>query len=104
MYRIVQEALTNAAKHGEATHARVSVIEAGADVRVSVRDDGHGFDTGQATAGFGLAGMRERVELLSGELSLDSAPGQGTTVTAVLPVTRRDGAEGDSPARTAGLW
>ena len=90
VYRIVQEALTNAAKHGEATRVAVSVIEDGGQVHVTVRDDGRGFDTGQTTAGFGLAGMRERVELLSGDLSLISAEGRGTTVTAVLPVIRRD--------------
>jgi signal transduction histidine kinase len=100
VYRIVQEALANATKHGEATHLGVSVIEDGAQVRVTVRDDGHGFDTGQTTAGFGLAGMRERVELLSGDLSVESASGQGTTVTASLPVIRRDGAEAHLPAPT----
>jgi signal transduction histidine kinase len=100
VYRIVQEALTNATKHGEATHVSVSVIEDGAQVHVSVRDDGHGFDTGAATAGFGVAGMRERVELLDGDLSLISAPGQGTTVAATLPVIRRRSAEPHSPPRT----
>jgi signal transduction histidine kinase len=100
VYRIVQEALTNASKHGEAPQVSVSVIENGGQVRVTVRDDGHGFDTGQTTAGFGLTGMRERVELLSGDLSVQSAPGQGTTVTASLPVTRRDAAEAHSPPRT----
>ena len=54
-------------------------------MRVTVSDDGRGFDPGAMTAGFGLTGMRERVELLGGELSLASAPGEGTTVTAVLP-------------------
>jgi signal transduction histidine kinase len=90
VYRIVQEALTNAAKHGEATHASVSLAEDDGRVHVTVRDDGRGFDPGAGTAGFGLAGMRERVELLGGELSLSSAQGQGTTLTAVLPVVRRD--------------
>jgi signal transduction histidine kinase len=56
---------------------------------VSVRDDGGGFDPNGATAGFGLAGMRERVELLGGELSLTSAPGLGTTVSAALPLVKR---------------
>ena len=90
VYRIVQEALTNAGKHGEATHVNVSVIEDGGQVHVTVRDDGHGFDIRAATAGFGLAGMRERIELLNGHLSLVSAADRGTTVSAVLPVTRRD--------------
>ena len=68
IYRIVQEALTNASKHGAAPHATVSVLEQDGQVHVTVRDDGRGFDQTAATAGFGLAGMRERVELLGGQL------------------------------------
>ena len=94
VYRIVQEALTNAGKHGAATSVVVGVVEDNGHVRISVRDDGRGFDPSAATAGFGLAGMRERVELLGGELALTSAPGQGTTVAVTLPVQRRDADEG----------
>jgi signal transduction histidine kinase len=90
VYRIVQEALTNAGKHGDATRVTVAVVESDTRVKVSVRDDGGGFDPNAATAGFGLAGMRERVELLGGELSLTSAPGLGTTVSAAVPVVRRE--------------
>jgi signal transduction histidine kinase len=89
IYRIVQEALTNAGKHGVAARATVSVIERDGQVHVTVRDGGRGFDHTAATAGFGLAGMRERVELLDGELELSSITGEGTTVTATLPVARR---------------
>jgi signal transduction histidine kinase len=89
VYRIVQEALTNAGKHGTAPRATVSVIEQDEQVHVIVRDDGRGFDQTAVTAGFGLAGMRERVELLGGQLELSSVIGEGTTVTATLPVTRR---------------
>jgi signal transduction histidine kinase len=89
VYRIVQEALTNATKHGAAARATVSVIEQDEQVHVTVRDDGRGFDRTAAAAGFGLAGMRERVELLGGQLELSSVIGEGTTVTATLPVTRR---------------
>ena len=89
IYRIVQEALTNADKHGAAARATVSVIEQDGQVHVTVRDDGRGFDQTAATAGFGLAGMRERVELLGGQLELSSVVGKGTTVTATLPVARR---------------
>jgi signal transduction histidine kinase len=88
VYRIVQEALTNAGKHGAAARATVSVIEQDEQLHVTVRDDGHGFDHTAATAGFGLAGMRERVELLGGELGLSSVIGEGTTVTATLPIAR----------------
>jgi signal transduction histidine kinase len=85
----VQEALTNAVKHGGAARAVVEVRDDLAFVDVSVRDDGSGFDPTGSTDGFGVLGMRERAELLDGSLRIDSAPGGGTTVTARFPVTRR---------------
>ena len=88
-YRITQEALTNAQKHGHARSAVVRVTEDDANVHVSVRDDGEGFDPAVAPSGFGLLGMRERAELLGGALAVDSTLGECTTVTATLPVRRR---------------
>jgi signal transduction histidine kinase len=106
MYRIVQEALTNAAKHGKAKRAVVEVHEDGDDILVSVRDDGVGFDPADHTDGFGLIGMHERVQLLDGALQIDSASGRGTTIEARLPMQRlsRTGV-GDEPqlAQDAGL-
>jgi signal transduction histidine kinase len=96
IYRIVQEALTNAVKHGTARRAWVMIHEDAADVHVSVRDDGAGFDPPAVARGFGLVGMRERAELLGGTLLVESAPGSGTTVSATLPAVRR-GAEDDGP-------
>ena len=89
IYRIIQEALTNASKHGQATRAVVEVRETPTTVRLNIRDDGKGFDTSTSTAGFGLLGMRERVELLHGTVQIQSSPGSGTTVTAGFPVQRR---------------
>ncbi len=89
VYRLVQEALTNATKHGGATRAVVEVREDATGVHLSVRDDGSGFDPGEATDGFGLLGMHERVELLGGELTIVSEPGSGTVVRASLPSQRR---------------
>jgi signal transduction histidine kinase len=89
IYRIVQEALTNAAKHGDATTVLVEATEGQSVVRLTVRDDGDGFQPGASTEGFGLAGMRERAEILSGGLEIKSAPGRGTSITATLPVQRR---------------
>jgi signal transduction histidine kinase len=89
VYRIVQEALTNARKHAGATRAVVDVVERDLTVEISVRDNGSGFDPSAATAGFGLIGMRERAELLDGVLQILSAPGEGTVVRATLPVRRR---------------
>jgi signal transduction histidine kinase len=88
-YRLVQEALTNAVRHAGASHIRIDVAESEGCVGVSVADDGRGFDPEQANSGgFGLTGMRERVELAGGELDIDSGP-SGTTVKARLPVKRR---------------
>jgi len=92
VYRIVQEALTNALKHGHAEHARLEIREEEAAIRISVEDDGVGFDPSSRTAGFGLLGMRERVELFGGALEIDAAPGRGTTIRAVVPVQPADDA------------
>ncbi len=86
VYRIVQEALTNAVKHGHAEHARLEIRDDGTAIRVTVEDDGTGFDPSSSTVGFGLLGMRERVELFGGVLEIESAPGRGSTVRAIIPV------------------
>jgi signal transduction histidine kinase len=103
VYRIVQEALTNASKHGGVSKARVHVLEDDRAVRLTVSDDGAGFDPAAVAGGFGLLGMRERVELLGGTLRIESEPGRGTTLSVALPPHRRL-AEGETPAelRTAG--
>lgn len=88
MYRLVQEALTNAIKHGKARRVAVEVHEQDTDIQITVRDDGSGFDPGLHTDGYGLLGMHERVQLLDGSLHISSAPGRGTTVTASLPIRR----------------
>jgi signal transduction histidine kinase len=84
IYRLLQEALTNVAKHAHAASAHVVVRVTETDALVEVQDDGVGFDTEAQTAGFGLAGMRERVYLAGGRLELESGPG-GTRVRAHLP-------------------
>jgi|GEM_PF-89271 len=89
LYRIAQEALSNAAKHGHARRAVIEVQEDANAVHLTVRDDGDGFDPETAeTQGFGLLGMRERAYLLDGTLRIESALGEGTTVRARLPVQR----------------
>ncbi|HSO99224.1 MAG TPA: GAF domain-containing protein, partial [Solirubrobacteraceae bacterium] len=85
MYRIVQEALNNAHKHGQAQRARVQIEEGDHSVRVTVRDDGRGFDAEVKTNGFGLLGIHERAQLVGGTVEIQSSPGEGTTVTATLP-------------------
>ena len=93
IYRIVQEALTNATKHGEARKAYVEIVEDQTTVRVGVRDDGRGFDTTVRSAGFGLIGMNERAELLGATLTIESAEGEGTAVSCVFPSSRRGTAQ-----------
>jgi signal transduction histidine kinase len=90
VFRLVQEALNNAARHGGAGRARVELSENGENLRVRVVDEGSGFDPNDHSDGFGLIGMQERVALAGGTLEVHSAPGEGTTITAVLPAIHRD--------------
>jgi two-component system, NarL family, sensor histidine kinase DevS len=89
IYRIAQEALNNAVKHAKAARAVIEIAEDHTYVRLKVRDDGDGFDPEARTGGFGLLGMRERVELLEGSLQIESSPSKGTTITVTVPVERR---------------
>ncbi|MEM6995536.1 MAG: ATP-binding protein [Myxococcota bacterium] len=89
-YRLVQEALTNITRYAEATEVAVRVYFDDGAMHVVVTDDGRGFDPDDVVIGRsrGLVGMRERAELLGGRLELQSAPGQGTTVRAMLPLSQ----------------
>jgi signal transduction histidine kinase len=84
VYRLIQEALTNVAKHAGADTVRVRVVEADGEVQIEVRDDGTGFETDAASQGFGIAGMHERVRLAGGSLEIDSSE-HGTLLRACLP-------------------
>ena len=87
IYRIIQEALANAARHSGAPVAHVWISSFDGRLSVVVADEGRGFDRGAAVdPGIGLAGMYERAELLGGRLSIQSAAGHGTRVTLDLPV------------------
>ena len=97
IYRIIQEALTNATKHGHATRAVIELEESTSTVELNVRDDGEGFDPASRTAGFGLLGMRERVGLLHGAVQIESSPGEGTTVSASFPAQRRPATAATAP-------
>jgi signal transduction histidine kinase len=85
IYRLVQEALNNAARHASARTVEVAVKREGQRVRFTVRDDGAGFDP-RFVRGLGLLGMEERVARLGGSVRFDSQPGRGTLVAAELPV------------------
>ena len=90
LYRIVQEAVTNAAQHAEVSEAVVTLGAANEAVRATVRDEGRGFDLpdSEALGGdafFGIAGMHERAALVGGTLAVQTSPGRGTTVRASVP-------------------
>jgi PAS domain S-box-containing protein len=98
IYRVVQEALTNVARHARARQASVVVARHGGHVAAVVEDDGVGFDLEAAADGrvgnrLGLVGMRERAALVGGTLDIESRPGSGTTVIARFPISR-DGRDG----------
>ena len=86
VYRIVQESLSNAARHAQAGNVWVRVALQDGVVVVRVHDDGRGFDATSSTAGFGLAGMRERAQALSGRFNVESAADEGTMIEAIIPL------------------
>ena len=91
LYRIVQEALNNVVKHARASGAHVELTWRQGMVQCMVRDDGIGFEVASAekrALGLGLIGMRERLEALGGEMVIHSVPGQGTVLTATIPLER----------------
>lgn len=87
-FRILQESLTNVARHARASHAEVRVTREQNRIVLKVRDDGVGFDPARPRkpGSFGLAGLRERAYLVEGELSIESAPGRGTTIEVRIPL------------------
>ena len=102
--RVIQEALTNVRKHAHAQRALVrATVEDGMAI-FSVDDDGRGFDLAKSSVGreggFGLEAMRERMELIGGTLTVDSAPGRGTRIVARVPVAHT-GVSIDEDARSA---
>ncbi len=98
VFRLVQEALTNVARHAQAQRVTVVLREVPLGVEVSVTDDGKGFrPLGSCTGSHGLTGMRHRVEVAGGQLEVESEPGRGTRVRACLPADTSPGL----PARAA---
>jgi signal transduction histidine kinase len=87
LYRVAQEAMTNALRHGGASEIEIT-LRCGAAIELTIRDDGSGFDPGSLEPGFGLAGMRERAELVGGAVAVDSTPGGPTIVRLTVPMRR----------------
>lgn len=112
LFRVLQEALNNAAKHSQARRVRVALVREDGAVGLEVQDDGVGFSVEQALAlrsarrSLGLDSMRERTHLSGGSFWIDSAPGKGTRVTASWPASSRGagvggGGEGSAPAEAS---
>ena len=100
-YRIVQEALTNVARHAAVPIVRVQVIAADTMLHMYIIDEGAGFEADEAIAAglsTGLAGMRERATLLGGVLHISSIPGAGTTIEVELPLSPGGEVESDRDA------
>jgi signal transduction histidine kinase len=99
LYRVLQEALTNVSRHAKATRAVISIAEREGMLTATVTDDGEGLPDGgpsrqrtpeeELTGGFGVSGMRERAELVGGELELVGAPGGGATMRLKVPLAGR---------------
>jgi len=92
LYRIVQEALHNIRKHADARHVAITLERTAGGLQLTICDDGKGFIANEpASASFGLKLMKERVALLNGTLTIDSSPGEGTTVQVTLPFVHSGG-------------
>lgn len=106
LLRVAQQALANAARHAEAEHVTITVSYLGAVLHLDVQDDGTGLrprETPGDRRGFGMTSMRERMELVGGELTVESTPGEGTTVAASVPLPDRGGlVPGRAPAAGGG--
>jgi signal transduction histidine kinase len=95
LYRVIQEALNNVAKHSGAKRASVIIQCTAGDVQTIIEDDGRGFDTAgprlkaDHKGGLGLRGIEERLSGLCGTLQIESAPGQGTTLIARIPIPKK---------------
>jgi len=92
LYRVAQEALSNAVRHSRAKRVDVRVTRGDRAVELLVGDDGRGFSFEEATRGLGISGMRERAMLVNGELQVESRPEVGTRVRLRVPIGDRDGA------------
>ena len=92
LYRVLQEALTNVARHAEADHVQITLSQQNGYAHANVEDDGQGFDyeelqlDGTSRQGLGLMGMRERIVICNGSLAIHSEPGAGTRIAVRIPV------------------
>ena len=88
VYRVVQEALSNVARHAQARHVSVTLTRSAEMLCLRIRDDGCGFDPAAGTRGVGLLGMSERAAALGARLVASTAPGTGTALCMTVPLRR----------------
>ena len=86
LYRVIQESLANIARHSEAKRVNISITYNFESIEIQVDDDGVGFNINQKPTGLGLRSMNERVELINGDLIVESKLGEGTLIKVVAPV------------------
>ena len=98
VFRIIQEALNNVAKHANAGNVSINLEFLSNELKLCIHDDGIGFDTeklnmriDEISSGFGIVSMKERVELLGGEMNVCSEPGKGTRLNVIIPFTEEEG-------------
>jgi signal transduction histidine kinase len=96
LFRVAQEALTNVARHAQASQAEVSIQKLDSAICMKIKDNGKGFQTERVLHGkkknrLGLLGMRERLEMVGGNITIESTPGKGTTIQAQVPLADRRG-------------
>ena len=89
VYRLVQECLTNIARYADAKQLVISVVKKNSNIIMSISDDGNGFDSNLKSNGFGLAGMKERVEGLAGKFELQTALNEGVHIMIELPCSEK---------------
>jgi two-component system sensor histidine kinase UhpB len=97
VYRVAQEALSNAAQHAGAENVLVRLSRDNGQAELTISDDGQGFTFDQTSRGLGLGGMRERALLVGGDLRIESRPEVGTRVRLRVPIERNDGSDTRPP-------
>jgi len=104
LFRVAQEALSNVARHARATQVKIDISEGPSGIRMQISDNGQSFEVAKLLLTknpkrLGLVGMRERLEMIGGNLAIASTPGTGTTVNAIIPFTPPPGSEGKPGGR-----
>ncbi len=89
LYRLVQESLTNIVRHAAADHVEILIERLADSINISIKDNGQGMDKNHTVSGLGQIGMRERVQIIDGTFEIESEPGQGVKIMAILPIIKR---------------